>query len=673
MLSDDLIETFVRKMICDLHVRFGVYLPVRVRYKIQIMRRSILPIFLFIGSTGFLAAEVDFAHDVVPILQKHCVECHGGDESKGGLSMNTRALLMDADVLEVGEPDDSLFIEVLTDPDPDVKMPPPDKGKDALNKTEIDVLKRWIAGGAVWTEGFTFAKERYEPPLKPRVVKLPPGPAHTNPIDLIVAAHFKEKGIDFPEVADDATFLRRVSEDLVGLPADEKKALEIVNGKPLDRAALVDELLSNNQAYAEHWMTFWNDLLRNEYAGTGFITGGRKQITTWLYPALLSNKPFDGFVRELVSPGPESRGFIEGIEWRGEVNASQTREIQFSQNVSQVFLGINMKCASCHDSFTDRWTLKEAYGLAAIYSEKQLELTRCDKPTGEMAKAAWLFPELGEIDATKPRDERLKQLAALITHPENGRTQRTIVNRYWAQLMGRGIVHPVDAMNTEPWSEDLLDHLANHLVASGYDMKQVLKLIATSRIYQSQSVVREEEGETFVFRGPVRKRMTAEQFLDSIRYVTNVWPQPDGDAFKANGGSGGQLGAVMKAHGIDKWDGRPIRTAFAKRDALQASLGRPNREQVVTSRPDMLTTLEAINLANGPELAGLINAGAKKLGSVSDPKALVSKIFRASLSREPTTTEMKIALENLGATPSPEQVEDFLWSVFMLPEFIYIN
>jgi len=79
----------------------------------------------------------------------------------------------------------------------------------------------------------------------------------------------------------------------------------------------VGELLANNEAYAVHWMTFWNDLLRNEYAGTGFITGGRKQVTAWLYPALLENKPYNTFVTELVAPDDTSKGFIDGIAWRG--------------------------------------------------------------------------------------------------------------------------------------------------------------------------------------------------------------------------------------------------------------------------------------------------------------------------------------------------------------------
>ena len=633
-------------------------------------RNPFIPFILLLASNSF--AEVDFAHEVVPILQKNCVECHGGAKAKGGLSMDTRELLMDADVIEVGEPGESLFIEVLTEEDPDYLMPPPDK-KDSLKPEEIDVLERWIAAGVPWEEGFTFAEERYEPPLEPRKVQLPPGPPGTNPIDLVLAAHLKATSTEPPARLDDRAFLRRVTLDLTGLPPSASVLAQLPAEGRLDREAVVDRLLADNQAYAEHWMTFWNDLLRNEYVGTGYIEGGRRQVTRWLYRSLLENKPFDAFTRELVAPTEESSGFIKGIRWRGEVNASQTTEIQFSQNVSQVFLGINMKCASCHDSFTDRWTLREAYGLAAIYSEKPLELVRCDKPTGEKAVASWIYPELGNIDPAKPREERLKQLAELITHPGNGRTQRTIVNRLWHQMMGRGIVHPVDAMNTEPWNADLLDVLANHLVDSNYNLKSVLRLIATSRAYQSRSEVRGEDQGSYVFRGPVRKRMTAEQFLDSIRTVIGVWPQPEPGALADKGLTGGQLKAVMDAHGLKKWDNRPIRAVFAKRDELQAALGRPNREQIVSSRPDIVTTLEAINLANGPELAALLKAGAARLHGSLPPAGLIDTTYLAALSRPPTPAETKVAREILGNSPGPEAIEDFMWSVFMLPEFIYIN
>jgi hypothetical protein len=285
-------------------------------------------------------------------------------------------------------------------------------------------------------------------------------------------------------------------------------------------------VLGDKRAYADHWLSFWNDMLRNDYSGTGFITGGRKQITKWLYRALVENRPYDQFARELIAYTPDSEGFAAGIKWRGDVSAGATTEIQFAQSVGQSFLGINLKCASCHDSFIDRWKLEEAYGLAAIYATGKLELHRCDKPVGKTAQASWLFPELGQVDAKAPQPERLKQLAALMTHPENGRFTRTIVNRLWHRLMGRGIVHPTDAMQSEPWNHDLLDFLATHLADNKFDLKKTLELIATSAAYQSHAQIlgKDADEQAYAYAGPRAKRLTAEQFVDTVWQITGTAP-----------------------------------------------------------------------------------------------------------------------------------------------------
>ena len=190
-------------------------------------------------------------------------------------------------------------------------------------------------------------------------------------IDERFAKHWQDKKVQPANLADDAEFLRRVYLDLIGLlPAPEEVDAFVKDPAADKRARLVRRLLDDRRSWAEHWLTFWNDLLRNDYAGTGYIDGGRRQISAWLYRSLLENKPYDRFVRELISPTPESEGFIKGIKWRGNVNASQVPELQFSQNVAQVFFGINLKCASCHDSFIDNWKLRDAYGLAAITADR---------------------------------------------------------------------------------------------------------------------------------------------------------------------------------------------------------------------------------------------------------------------------------------------------------------
>ncbi len=154
----------------------------------------------------------------------------------------------------------------------------------------------------------------------------------------------------------------------------------VADARPDKRERLVARLLADDRRYAEHWLSFWNDLLRNDYRGTGYIDGGREQITAWLYAALANNLPYDQFVAALVNPVPATEGFTKGIVWRGVVNASQTPAMQAAQNISQVFMGVNLKCASCHDSFINDWQLADAYGLASIYADGPLEMVECDRP-----------------------------------------------------------------------------------------------------------------------------------------------------------------------------------------------------------------------------------------------------------------------------------------------------
>jgi hypothetical protein len=476
------------------------------------------------------AAEVDFAHEIVPLLKSQCGKCHSGSQKKGNFSINLRETFLaggeSGPAVKIGKSEQSELIARITTADEATRMPP--EG-ERLTEKQVALLKRWIDEGAKWEEGYSFGPRIYDPPLQPRKPELPAATAgRENPVDRILDHYLATNKIPPPKPLDDAAFVRRAYLDLIGLlPTPEELQRFELSQDPQRRNKLVRELLQRDVDYAEHWLTFWNDLLRNDYAGTGFITGGRKQISKWLYQALVTNKPYDQFARELIAPPTaESAGFADGIRWRGEVSAGQTVEIQFAQSVGQSLLGINLKCASCHDSFIDRWTLEESYGLAAIYASQPLQLHRCDKPLGKTAQASWLFPELGQVDAKAPQPERLKQLAALMTHPENGRFTRTIVNRLWHRLMGRGIVHPTDAMQTAPWNADLLDYLAVHLTEHKYDLKATLELIATSQAYQSQAevVTNATDAHGYHYAGPRSKRLTAEQFLDCVWQVTEAAP-----------------------------------------------------------------------------------------------------------------------------------------------------
>jgi hypothetical protein len=608
------------------------------------------------------APKTDFSHDVVPILKARCAKCHTNGTYKGGLSFDTREDLLKGKAAVPGKAGDSEIIKRILTPDKDSRMP---SQGDPLTAKEIAILTAWVNEGLSWEPGFSFRRGTYVAPLKPRKVTLPAArPDRPHPIDRLVDAYLEANKVAAAPPLDDAAFARRIHFDLIGLPpaASELEAF-LADASPDRRTRLIQKLLGEKRSYTDHWLAFWNDLLRNEYKGTGYIDGGRKQITAWLYQSLLENKPYDQFARELINPGAESEGFARGIRWRGQVNASQIVELQFSQNIGQVFFGANLKCASCHDSFIDDWKLHDAYGLAAVIADKPLAIHRCDKPTGKTAGPKFLFPELGTIDPAAPKQKRLEQLAALVTHPENGRFSRTIANRIWHRLMGRGLVHPVDMMGNKPWSEELLDYLANYLVENRYDIKKLIEHITSSRTYQSRavSIPTEQAGEGYVFRGPELRRLSAEQFIDAIWMITSSAPgKPQAPA---------KIPPYPDTTPIER---RFVRATLVDADDLMRSLGRPNREQVVTTRPEQLTTLQALDLANGQTLTNTLARGAANILK-ANPKAsadeLAEWIFVRALSRKPSPGELGAAQEMLGQKPTVDSVADLLWAVVMLPEF----
>jgi hypothetical protein len=374
-----------------------------------------------------------------------------------------------------------------------------------------------------WPEEITFFK--HEPAnLRPRdLPAVLSKPGFENPIDRFVDAYFAKNKITWGKPVDDRTYARRVWLDAIGILPPPAELERFVADRATDkRTRLVQRLLADNQRYAEHWLTFWNDMLRNDYKGTGYTDGGRKQITSWVYTALARNLPYDQFVAQLINPGAEAEGFANGILWRGAVNASMVPPMQAAQGIAQVFLGVNLKCASCHDSFINEYTLNDSYGLASIYANGPLEIAECDKPTGHIAKVKFLYDELGEIDGRADPTQRRQQLVDVITGRKNGRLPRTIVNRLWQRFVGYGLVEPVDEMDKPAWLPELMDWLAEDLVAHGYDLKHTMTQMLTSRAYQLPAVNLGETTEHYVFRGPAFRRLTAEQFSDAILAVAGL-------------------------------------------------------------------------------------------------------------------------------------------------------
>jgi hypothetical protein len=524
-------------------------------------------------------------------------------------------------------------------------------------------------------------------------LKAPPAPpAAGNPVDAFLDAWWKKQGGTPPPLCDDRTFLRRAYLDLVGLLADEQ-ALEqfLADRRPDKRERVIDELLADRQAYAEHWMTFWNDLLRNDEAP--LIEVNRRTITPWLLQSLLENKPYDEFAAELIAPalnGPA--GFIQGIEWKFATSASDTPPMQAARGVAQVFQGVNLKCASCHDSFTGERKLAEAWNLAACFTEQALEIQHCDKPTGKAAAPKFLFAEVGTLPADAPMEVRRDAVAVLATRPGNPRFARVIVNRLFRQLFGQGIVSQVDDLDGRAgFCPELLDYLAYDLMKHDYNVKHTLRVLATSRAYQGVTTradnvqkVREsgDEGDSPILApqvniaarseksaqspcaGPRRKRMTAEQFSDALATLTGYWPRPQ------------LVQAELAAESARAWRHRTA-------DALATALGRPNRDVINSIRPDGASVLQSLELINGDALQARMTKGAEQLlagplGKEPDIDRVVNVLCRRTYARDATPAELEQGRALLGkATDPPDQRrpgwEDFLWLLVMRGEFQFIE
>lgn len=629
---------------------------------------------------------VSFTQDVKPILAHNCFSCHARDKRSGALSFDRRELLLkggeSGPALVVGRSAESELIRRVTTAEAGRVMPPAGK---RLTAEEIGILRAWIDQGAKWEETAAVEKSKGRN-VTPRRPALPPGEG--NPVDRLLAGYWKQHPLSAKRI-DDRTFARRVYLDVVGQLPPPAELTAFLNDTQTDkRARLVRTLLADNERYADHWMTFWQDHLRDGIKDIG-STDIFRPITPWLHDSLLTNKPYDRMVTELVTaevppelgneeqiekldasykPGKEdASGFLRGLQSGLErPRGDQAWQVQAAQNIGQVFLGVPLKCATCHDSFVDAWTMDETWALANVFAEKPLESVRCELPTGKRPEAKFLFSEVGSIDPAAPRAERQQQLARLLTSPKNGRFSRTLVNRLWARLLGAGLVERVDDLEGSAWSQDLLDYLAADFTDHGYNLKRPLELILTSDAYQLPAVdYPRSSGQPFVFRGPKLRRMTAEQYVDALNSLLN---RP-GRAWKENG------------------------------SRLMEMLGRPDHRVVVTNRESQASTIQSLELLNGTSLFDLLYTGAPATKLTADnaakqlkaapatakvnaqlaalaalpPDRISNQLCEHALGRPATDRERRTFLEVLGEHPTPETVGDLIWILAMLPEFQLIR
>jgi hypothetical protein len=516
--------------------------------------------------------------------------------------------------------------------------------------------------------------------IESRLTNTDPGHSHNtsnliakpSPVDRHLFAQWRKLGIVPSSPTDDATFLRRASVDICGTLPTRDEVTEYLNDtSPDKRERLIDRLL-NRPDYASYFTLKWADILQNR--GAGYATSKQRAGTTlfasWIRDSVESNKPYDQFVSEILTATGSQNENPPAI-WYRTVRKSP----EYVESVAQAFLGVRVQCAQCHHHPTERWSQSDYYGLAAVFSRvgRKGGFADAEVPTDEIIylkeTGEVIHPRTGEVLKPQPlggtpfaislQDDPRESLARWMTQADNPFFARTMVNRLWAHFLGRGIVHPIDdARSTNPPSNpELLDALANDFIASGYDVKHLIRTITNSYAYQLDSAPEPgNAGDTQTFARFYARRLPAEVILDGISQVLEV---PTVFPGVPAGTRAIQLpDENVAAHFLDVF-GRPARMSACECERVDA--------------PALTQALELVNSAEIQRKLTEASGYAQQLAGRDLPNdAVAEEIFVRVFARNPRPDELKAASEYLaGQSDRGEACRSLLWSLLATNEFLF--
>ena len=501
-----------------------------------------------------------------------------------------------------------------------------------------------------------------------------PMPTPRNFIDDLVFDNLTKLGIPASPECNDAVFLRRVSLDITGtLPTAEQAAEFLTSRDPRKREQLVEDLLES-PAYADFFANKWTTLLKNRRDDSSDLLSNFA-FHSWIRDSLLANKPYDALVRELIG----ATGTVVSsppVAWYKRVKDPK----QQIEDVAQLFLGVRVQCAQCHHHPFERWSQDDYDGLAAFFSQvgrKPTSVRNEDLIFHKRGVAGLISPRssspvrpiaLGASPETiSPDEDPRLVLADWMAAPSNPFFSRVLVNRYWKHFFGRGLVEPEDDIrDTNPPSNPrLINALAEHFVASKFDLKELVRTITRSRTYHAADGIDGNEGDVQNFSHAYARRLTAEVLLDAIDRVaessTSFANLPAGTpAIALPDNSYNQSSAFLKAFG------RPDSASVCECERSQSS--------------SLAQSLFMINAAEiKSKLSSAEGRAARYARETRPDSAKIHELTLAALSREPTMQELLAAnayLAEAGTSEGAdaarqERFEDLIWVIINTKEFIF--
>lgn len=501
-------------------------------------------------------------------------------------------------------------------------------------------------------------------PLGIETNELPPSQGF---VDDLVFAQWRRLGLPPSSLCDDSTFLRRVTVDVAGrLPTLEETQRFLADTSPTKRSAWIEYLLDSD-CYADHFASKWNSILRNKRRSED-DKSATFAFHRWVRESLYDNKPYDQFVRELLTASGDL-AIAPAVGWYREVAEPSA----MVEDTSQLFLGLRIQCARCHHHPFEKWSQQDYYGMAAFFSRVgrrqgpgQIQVVHqvgapgaTNPKTGQLVPPAGL--DAGGVPVAQEADPR-EELAAWMTRPDNPFFARSLVNRYWKHFFSRGIVDPEDDMRvTNPATNpELLTALAEDFVQRGFDLKQLVRTICNSSTYQLSSLPNEHnQTDKQSFSRYYPRRLSAETLLDSIDSVTGV-----PTAF--NGMPAGTRAMQLPDTGFDSY----FLTVF----------GRPESSSACECERSADANLaQSLHLLNSSDLHGKLTSdqgrAAQWAADQQRPRAeKIAEMYQLCFSRFPEADELAAAesyLERAGADKQRQAYEDLLWALINTKEFLF--
>lgn len=702
----------------------------------------------FAGASLLAGAEVDFLHDITPLLSRFGCNgsaCHGKAEGQNGFKLSVfgndpaadhKAIVQESRGRRISfaSPDASLLLNKITGEKghsggvripagsrahglikqwihaggpfdtgarsalTQLRLEPPGKILSPGSQQPLSVLARFADGkeeDVTWLSVFhsnndTMAKvndlglvtagvavghatimAKLDGHIAVHHLSIPrtavdaaprPGLALRNKIDTLVDANLRGLNLHPSRPSPDSDFLRRVTLDIIGaLPTAEESRAFLASKDPERRSKLVNQLLASPQ-YVDYWTLKWADVLRVDRLVLGHKDA--HSYYQWVLATVKANKGLDLMARELLqAEGPLTE------QPAGLFYKVAKRSGEMSSMSSQIFLGVRITCAECHQHPYDRWTQQDYHGLRGFFEQVKFKKSGSEESLIVEGQPEIKHPRTGAnihpyplgaaMPTNAPTGDRRTMLADWMTTRDNPWFARNMANRIWAHFLGRGLIEPVDdvRMTNPPTNPELLDELARYLAENKFDAKQLIRFITASSTYQlaSEPNAANEMDETNFSRA-IFRRLPAEVLMDAVSEVTGVPEKFSG------------VPAGYKA--VQLWDSQV-------QDYFLTLFGRPVRASVCEcERATGASISQVLHLMNSATLqAKLSHEGGRiaKLAAQFSDEALVEELYLTFFSRYPAPDEKLKAMEHLKLRSNRRRhaVEDLAWAMLNSTEFVF--